>query len=200
MVSRSRPIVAYLRWLKSIPRRVREDANQHLYRQAWWAKGVSISPLAIIRMGQYYCLEIGAGSNIGAYTILDLQNDPLDTVPVTAVIKIGRRTAINEFNNLRANGGEIVIGNDCMVSEFVSIIATNYSTARGAPMRDQQTDTRRTKIQIGDDVWIGTHVIILPGASIGTGSVIAAGAVVMSDIPDYAIAAGVPAVVKKYRT
>ena len=68
-----------------------------------------------------------------------------------------------------------------------------------ATMRDQPSDMSRNKIQIGDDVWIGAHATVLPGVTIGTGSVIAAGAVVTSNIPEYAIAAGVPAVVKKYR-
>ena len=150
-------------------------------------------------MGKYATLEIGAGSVIGAYSILDLQNDPLDKVPVTSVIKIGQHTAINEFNNIRASGGEISIGNDCLISEYVSIIATNYSTSRNSLMREQLTDDRKTSVQIGDDVWIGTHAVILPGAIIGTGSVIGAGAIVTSQIPEYAIAVGVPAKVMRFR-
>jgi acetyltransferase-like isoleucine patch superfamily enzyme len=199
MTAKSPSVAQYLRWLKAALRKIREDAANLQLRQAWWAKGVSISPLALIRMGKYYDLEIGAGSIIGPYSILDLQNDPLDAVPITSVIKIGQRTAINEFNNLRASGGEIVIGNDCLIAEYVSIIATNYSTARGTPMREQMTDPRRTRVQIGDDVWIGTHAVILPGAVIGTGSVIGAGAVVTAQIPNYAVAVGVPAKVMRSR-
>jgi acetyltransferase-like isoleucine patch superfamily enzyme len=192
-------VAQYLRWFKSIFRRIGEDIANHRRRQEWWAQDVSISPLALIRTGKYYRLEIGPGSLIGPYTILDLQNDPLDKIPVTSVIKIGQRTAINEFNNIRASGGEILIGDNCVISEFVSIIATNYSTARGTLIRNQMTDTTRTSVQIGDDVWIGTHAIILPGSSIGTGSVIGAGAVITSDIPEYAVAVGVPAQVIRFR-
>ncbi len=54
-------------------------------------------------------------------------------------------------------------------------------------------------VVIEDDVWIGTRAIILAGARIGEGAVIAAGAVVNSDVPPYAIAAGVPARVLRYR-
>ncbi|MFW5634332.1 MAG: DapH/DapD/GlmU-related protein, partial [Erythrobacter sp.] len=48
-------------------------------------------------------------------------------------------------------------------------------------------------VEIGDDAWLGARVIVLPGVKIGAGAVIAAGAVVTSDIPSFAIAAGVPA-------
>ena len=52
---------------------------------------------------------------------------------------------------------------------------------------------------IGNDVWIGEGAIILEGVTIGDGAIIAAGAVVNKDVPPYAIVAGVPATVKKYR-
>ena len=52
---------------------------------------------------------------------------------------------------------------------------------------------------IGDDVWIGTRAIILPGVTIGNGVIIGAGAVVTKDVPDYAIVGGVPARVIRLR-
>ena len=59
--------------------------------------------------------------------------------------------------------------------------------------------TSKGDILIGDDVWIGQNAIILSGISIGQGSIVAAGAVVTTDIPPYAIVGGVPAKVIKYR-
>jgi len=53
--------------------------------------------------------------------------------------------------------------------------------------------------QIGSDVWIGAHAVILQGVSIGHGAVIAAGAVVTRDVPPYAVVGGVPAKVIKMR-
>lgn len=54
------------------------------------------------------------------------------------------------------------------------------------------------EVHIGNDCWIGAGVIILPGVTIGNGSVVAAGSVVTSDIPDNVMVAGVPAVIKKH--
>ncbi len=192
-------ILQYLRWMKSIYRRLRIDLANGQYRQDWWARGVSIAPQAMIKLGQNYSLEIGAGSIIGPYTLIDLSNDSLAATPVASQLQIGQRTLINEFNNIRAAGGSITIGHDCLISQFVSIVASNHSIARGQPMHDQPWDTRRTGVHIGDDVWIGAQSVILPGVTIQTGSIIAAGAVVNADIPEYAIAAGVPATVKRYR-
>ena len=55
------------------------------------------------------------------------------------------------------------------------------------------------KTVIGNDVWTGRNVTIMAGVRIGNGAIIGAGAVVTKDIPDYAIAVGVPAKVIKYR-
>jgi len=54
-------------------------------------------------------------------------------------------------------------------------------------------------VDIGNDVWIGTHVLILDGVTVGTGAVVAAGAVVTRDVPPYAVVAGVPARIVKCR-
>lgn len=54
-------------------------------------------------------------------------------------------------------------------------------------------------VVIGSDVWIGTDVILIGGIRIGNGAIVAAGAVVTKDVPDYAIVGGVPAKVLRYR-
>jgi acetyltransferase-like isoleucine patch superfamily enzyme len=55
------------------------------------------------------------------------------------------------------------------------------------------------EINIGDDVWIGTNAIIMDGVTIGNHAVVAAGAVVTKDVPEYAVVGGVPAKIIKYR-
>ncbi|YCA11641.1 CatB-related O-acetyltransferase [Bacillus sp. AK128] len=64
---------------------------------------------------------------------------------------------------------------------------------------DMATYYKNGDIIIGNDVWIGTNVVILPSVKIGNGAIIAAGAVVTKDVPDYAIVGGIPARVIKYR-
>ena len=57
----------------------------------------------------------------------------------------------------------------------------------------------RKSVKIGDDVWLGSSVKVMPGVKIGHGAVIGAGSVVTKDIPEYGIAVGAPAKVVKYR-
>lgn len=65
-------------------------------------------------------------------------------------------------------------------------------------MRAQGMDSV-SHTMIGNDVWIGTRAIIMHGVKIGNGVIIAAGAVVTRDVPDYTIVGGVPAKIIKYR-
>ncbi len=55
------------------------------------------------------------------------------------------------------------------------------------------------KAKIGNDVWIGRNAIIIAGVNIGNGAIVGAGAVVTKDVPDYAVVAGVPARIVRYR-
>lgn len=66
-------------------------------------------------------------------------------------------------------------------------------------MNEDEKELYRRTIIIGNDVWVASNTIILPGVTIGNGAIIAAGAVVTKDVPAYAIVGGVPAKVIKYR-
>jgi acetyltransferase-like isoleucine patch superfamily enzyme len=192
-------MIPYLRWLKSLLRRGSADLANDLRRQQWWAQGVSVSPLAIINVDQRSALEIGPGSMIGPYTVLDLLSDPLAAPPAPSILRVGQRTAINEFNSIRVSGSEIIIGDNCLLSQYVAVIGSNHAITRGQPMRDQPWDMQKAGVRIGNDVWIGAHAVVLPGVQIGEGAIIAAGAVVTRDVPAYAVVAGVPAEIKRYR-
>ena len=84
---------------------------------------------------------------------------------------------------------------------FVSTHPIFFSTNKQAQITfaDKNYFTEALPIEIGNDVWIGANVIILDGVRIGNGAILGAGAVITKDVPDYAIAVGVPAKVIKYR-
>ncbi|MFQ5632708.1 MAG: DapH/DapD/GlmU-related protein, partial [bacterium] len=77
------------------------------------------------------------------------------------------------------------------------LFASNYQLHTDKPMREQPSIYK--DITIGDDVWLGSNVVVIAGVTIGDGCVVAAGSVVTKDIPAYAIAGGVPAKVLKKR-
>lgn len=164
-----------------------------LFRRRWMAQGVAIDQRAIVRLAPGSVLEIGEGSTIGAYTVLDLLPDPRGAASSMCRLVVGRRVAINEFNNIRAGGGGIEIGDGCLVSQYVSILASGHGLALDALIRDQPWDSTRCGVKIGPDAWLGVGSTVLPGITIGQGAVVAAGAVVSRDVPPYAIVAGVPA-------
>jgi maltose O-acetyltransferase len=64
---------------------------------------------------------------------------------------------------------------------------------------NQQGFSQERPVVIGDDVWIGGQVIILPGVKVGSHSIIGAGSVVTKDVPQYAVVGGNPAKVIKFR-
>lgn len=144
---------------------------------------------AIVQVSPDSTIEVGAGSTICAGTVLAAQSDQAGA----AAIRIGCRTYVGEYNNLRADGSEIVIGDSCLISQFVSLISSGHEFRDRSRLIEEQGIPEKKGIRIGDDVWIGAMVTVLPGISIGTGAVVGSGAVVTRDIPPYAIAIGSPA-------
>ncbi len=112
-------------------------------------------------------------------------------------IVIGNKSAINPYCILQGNGN-ITIGNSTLIAAGVKIFSANHIYADGNSLIQTQGESRRG-VSIGNDVWIGAGCIILDGVNIRDGAVIAAGAVVAADVPEKAVAAGVPAKIIKYR-
>lgn len=86
-----------------------------------------------------------------------------------------------------------------MMGPDVVMITRNHEFLKTDIPMNLQGSREEKPIQIGDDVWLGARVILMPGVRIGCGAIIGAGAVVVHDIPDWAIAIGNPATVIKFR-
>ena len=94
--------------------------------------------------------------------------------------------------------GKVVMENNIMIAPNVMIAGGNHGTEKnGVPMMYQQCSVQG--VYIHSDVWIGANVVVVDGVTIGKGAVLAAGSVIISDVPDYALVAGNPAKIKKYR-
>ncbi|MDN3582818.1 acyltransferase [Mucilaginibacter flavus] len=143
-------------------------------------------------------MNFGKNVFIGANTVIYCTNEDSQHKNGSEII-IGEGTYIGEMNNIRAAGGSIKIGKKCLISQHVSIIGSNHSTDKGQYIMDQPWDITRLGVTIHDDVWIGCGAKILPGVTIGTGAVIAAGAVVVKDIEAYTFNGGIPAKFIKMR-
>lgn len=108
-----------------------------------------------------------------------------------AHLEIGHRSYVN-FGSVIMCWEHVAIGADCAISWNVTILDGNcHELIVGRVSRP-----RTSPMSIGDNVWIGTAATVV-GATVGDGSVVAAGSVVTSDAPPKALVAGNPARVAK---
>lgn len=142
-------------------------------------------------------IEICENVVVGAYNVFCVINQFENTTEKSKLM-IGSGTYIGEHNNIRAAAGSIFIGKNCLISQQVSIISSDHGINKEELIKTQLW-IKKGDIVIEDDVWIGCASQILSGVRIGKGAVIAAGSLVNKDVPSYAIVAGVPAKVIKYR-
>lgn len=103
-------------------------------------------------------------------------------------ISIGKRFFSN-FHLTILDGAPVRIGDDCFIGPNVSIYAACHSTD---PVERNTRYEWSEPVTIGDNVWIGGSVTILPGVTIGNNVTIGAGSVVTKDIPDNVVAVGNP--------
>jgi acetyltransferase-like isoleucine patch superfamily enzyme len=134
---------------------------------------VYISQLAAVHPER---LELGEGSYIAAHAY------------VTDDIRAGSHCTFNPFCVVR---GKVRLGTGVRIGAHSSILGFNHGFEVDRPVYHQPLTIRG--ITIGDDVWIGSQVVILDGVTIGDHVVIGAGSIVTKDIPSYSVAAGNPA-------
>lgn len=95
--------------------------------------------------------------------------------------------------------GPVTLGSNVMMGPRCLLVSSAHRMDDLTVPMAKQGMTPPDPIHVEDDVWIGGHVVILPGVTVGRGAVVAAGSVVTKDVPAYAIVAGNPARVIRYR-
>lgn len=125
------------------------------------------------------------GVVIGAGTVLHAKN----VGKSISSIFIGEKTYIGEYCTLGATGGSIHIGKSCLIAQHVCIVAANHDY----PKSLHEWSTKKNHVVIGDGVWLGSGVTVLPGVMIGDFAVVGAGAVVTKDVEPNTVVVGVPA-------
>ena len=108
-------------------------------------------------------------------------------------IYLGEKAFVN-FNCTILDGARVTVGARTLIGPDCGI----YTPEHPIDWQERNSGIERLKpVTIGADCWIGGHVTILPGVTIGARSIVAAGSVVVDDVPEDVMVAGNPAVVKK---
>jgi acetyltransferase-like isoleucine patch superfamily enzyme len=135
-------------------------------------------------------LQLGDGVSIEKGAILTLGDDHNGY----GSIRIGANTWIGPYNNLRVTAGtRLSIGQDCLISQFCTLVASNHRTDKCRRIRSMPCTAEPHQLTIEDDVWIGSGACVLPGVHVGQGAILGANSVATNDVPPYEIWAGAPA-------
>lgn len=169
-----------------------EHSGFALRRMALFAHGVKFGRNVIVErfanLDGHGAIELGDNVWLGRASYVHVW--PGAKLTIDRDTYLGRGTIILVHRSVR-------IGHHCMIAPYSHITDVNHGMAPDRLMRDQPLESY--PIDIGNDVWLGAGCSVLPGVHIGQGSVIGARAVVTKDIPEYAIAVGLPARVIKFR-
>lgn len=131
---------------------------------------------------------IGNGVFVGRNTILSCKNGDI----------IIEDHANLGFNCEIFSASRVRVGKSILMAAYTYLVGGDHLYDRvDIPVLEQGRTARG--IDVGDGVWLGTHVVVTDGATIGRDAIIGAGAVVVGEIPEYAIATGIPAKVSRDR-
>lgn len=139
-------------------------------------------------------IQLGNNVSIGSYSSL-IVSTTLGNLGEK--IQLGNNVGMGEFAYLGGAGG-LEIGDNCIIGQYFSCHPENHNFSNLTEEIRWQGTTRKG-IKIGENCWIGSKVTVLDGVEIGSGCVIAAGAVVTQSFPKNSILAGVPAKIIKSR-
>ncbi len=134
----------------------------------------------------------GKGGGVSFGDGVHLHNDVTIQTGRGGTVSIGNQTHIQPRCQISAYLESINIGSGVEIAPNCAFYSYNHSMSPEATIREQPL-VSRGGIVVGNDAWLGYGVVVLDGVNIGKGAVVGAGSVVKDDIPDNAIAVGVPA-------
>jgi acetyltransferase-like isoleucine patch superfamily enzyme len=154
-------------------------------------EGLSFGDAAVV--GAYSRLYLGPTGRLRLGDAAALGRDV--HIETRGLVSIGARTGVND--GARINGS-VSIGRGCAIGPGLNVSSGTHVFRSAEPWLPIAEQERRypasdRPVRVGDDCWIGAHVAVMPGVTIGRGAVIGANAVVTRDVAPYAIAAGAPA-------
>lgn len=174
----------YTPWHFTLESTAAEKAGQRAHQRALVRETAAeigencyVAPSAAITGKPGHTLKLGAHGFIAAQ------------VYITDNVELGDHCTINPFATLR---GKIHGGDGVRIGAYACLMGFNHGYADTTRPIWQQPHTSKG-IVLGDDIWVGAHVSILDGVKIGSHTILAAGAVVTKDVPDYAVVGGNPA-------
>jgi acetyltransferase-like isoleucine patch superfamily enzyme len=142
-------------------------------------------------------IVVGDDTMIGMHVTMSAGMVPGQDLGPVPVLRVGDRCVIGRGSHIVAHHS-IQIGDDVFTGPYVYITDQNHGYADPDIPIGRQLP-RNAAVSIGSGTWLGAGAIILPGACIGRNVVVAAGSVVLGDVPDRCVVAGVPAkVVREY--
>ena len=162
------------------------ETTRNLWRVAyaatakWLPQNLWFGPSRTLRafFARRICARVGRGVNVERGATF------------SSAVTLGDRSDIGRDCELH---GEVHIGDDVMMAPECVFYTRNHEAARLDVPMNRQGETEPRPIVVGDDVWLGRRVMVMPGVTIGDHCIVAAGAVVTRDIPPRSIAGGVPA-------
>lgn len=145
--------------------------------------GRSLKVVGNCKIRGWYC-------NVDIADHVDIHNNCCMLIGRNSMLKIGRRTSISYNTIINAGVGNIVIGENTMITGNCYIVSNDHDINTTLSVRD--CGHIIGDVHIGNNVWIGANVVVTKGVHIGDGSIIGAGSVVTKDVPPMSIAFGVP--------
>jgi acetyltransferase-like isoleucine patch superfamily enzyme len=203
------------RWSRGVQRKVAAFRDRRRKRQMR-ARGIEVDDKAVIHPDALILKEATARLKIGNKTVIN--KGVVIRVRGTGEVVIGDGTLVNLGCMIECVGsirigdnclinpgcylqcsGTVTIDDDCLFGPYVSVMDTDHCyESRALPIR-LQGNTPPEPIIIAKGAWLGTKVTVTKGVTIGEGVVVGANAVVTKNLPEYAIAVGVPARILRFR-